>query len=96
MNSTGDFTATIRRDYFPYFTQGKTLTITGLELYDGKDVSKHHAIGSQAVWDAATAGLGNNQAFTVTAGTDQAGPTQVLTRMTSAQIFLIVRYTLAT
>src|SRR6266566_4150342 len=66
VNGTGDFTATIRKDYFPYFTQGKTITITGLELYDGKDVSKHQPIGSQAVWDAATAELGTNQAFTVT------------------------------
>jgi len=96
VNGTSDFTATIRRDYFPYFAQGKTLTITGLELYDGKDVSKHHAIGSQAKWDAATADLGNNQAFTVTTGTnDQVGQPQVLTRMTTSQIFLIVRYTLA-
>jgi len=95
VNGAPVFTATIRRDYFPYFAQWKTITITGLELYDGKDVSKHHAIGSQAVWDAATVDLGNNQAFTVTAGTDPAGPTQVLTRMASAQVFLIVRYTLA-
>ncbi len=94
VNGAGDFTATIRKDYFPYFTQGKKITIIGLEFYDGKDVSKHHAVGSQAAWDTATADLGNNQAFTVTAGTDQAGPTQVLTRTASAQVFLIIRYTL--
>jgi hypothetical protein len=83
VNGTGDFTAAIRKDYFPYFVQGKTITITGLELYDGKDVSKHHAIGSQA-WMAETADLGTKQAFTVTTGT------------ANAQVFLIVRYTLAT
>jgi hypothetical protein len=96
VNGAGDFTTAIRKDYFPYFVQGNTITITGFELYDGKDVSKHHAIGSQAVCDAATTSLGNNQAFTVTAGTDPAGPTQVLTHSASAQVFLIVRYTLAT
>jgi hypothetical protein len=89
VNSTDDFTITIRRDYFPYFAQGKSITITGLELYNGKDVSKHHAIGDQVVWGAATTDLDNNQAFTFTAETNQ-----VLTRMASAQIFLIVRYAL--
>jgi hypothetical protein len=65
VNSTGDFVATIRQDYFPYFTQGKTITITGLELYDGMNMSKHHAVGDP---DAATNDLGNQQAFTVTMG----------------------------
>jgi hypothetical protein len=93
VNGTANFTATIRKDYFPYVAQGKTITITGLELYlyDGKDVSKHHEIGGQAAWDAATADLDNKQAFTVTAGTDQTGPNTA-----SAQIFLIVRYALVT
>jgi hypothetical protein len=53
VNGTDDFTAAIRKDYFPYFAQGKTITITGLDLYDRKNVSKHHAIGNQAVWNAA-------------------------------------------
>ena len=38
VNGAGNFTATIRKDYFPYFTQGKAITITGLELY-GKQKS---------------------------------------------------------
>ena len=97
MNGTGDFTATIRRDYFPYFTQGKQITITGLDLY-GQDVTKHHAVGNQTVWDVATADLGDNnkQAFTVTSAPDAPGPTQVLTRTANAEVFLIVRYTLTT
>ena len=95
VSGTGDFTAMIRKDYFPYFTQGKQITITGLELYDGNDVSKHHAIGSQALYEAITADLGNNQPFSVTAGEDTAEP-KVLARPASAQVFLIVRYTLAT
>jgi receptor-binding and translocation channel-forming TcA subunit of Tc toxin len=87
------FTATIRKDYFPYFTQEKKITIAGLDLY-GQDVKKHHVVGNQGVWDAATADLGDNnkQAFTV----DVPGPTQVLTRTANVQVFLIVRYTLAT
>src|SRR5262249_16583652 len=80
VNGAGDFAATIRKEYFPYFTKGKTITITNFEVYEGKDVSKHHEIGTQAMWDAATTDLGSKQAFTVTTGTDQAGSTQVLTR----------------
>jgi hypothetical protein len=88
------FTAKIRKDYFPYFTQGKQkqITITGLELYDGKDVTKHEVVGSQNDWDTMTDDLNdsNKQAFTVTTG-----PTQVLTRTPDAQVFLIIRYSLS-
>jgi hypothetical protein len=96
VNGTGDFTATIRRDYFPYFTQGKQVTITGFDLY-AQDVTKHHAVGNQVVWDAATADLGdsNKEAFTLFMAPDAPGPTQVLTRTADTQVFLIVRYTLA-
>ncbi len=89
VNGTGNFTATIRKDYFPYFMQGKTITITGLDLY-GQDMT-HHAVGDQTVWDAATSEITdiNKQAFTVTAGPDA----QVLTRK-SAEVFLIIRYSL--
>ena len=87
VNGPGDFAATIRKDYFPYFTQGKTITITGLDLY-GQDVTKHHAVGDPA---AATNDLSGQRQFTLTAGPDAAGPTQVLTRA-STQVFLIVRY----
>jgi Tc toxin complex TcA C-terminal TcB-binding domain len=94
VNGTGDFNASIRKDYFPYFCQGKTITIDGLELYDGKDVSKNHALGGQAVWTAATTDLNdqNKQAFKLAAAEDPPGPTQVLTRAANAEGFLIIRY----
>jgi hypothetical protein len=95
VNGVDDFTATIRKDYFPYFTQGKTITITGFELYDGKNVAKHHEVGNQATKDAATNSLsGVDQRFSFSAGPDAAGPTQVLTRAASAPVFLIIRYSL--
>ena len=84
-----------RKDYFPYFTQGKSITITGIELYDGKDVSKHHAIGNQDAWNTATTELNDNknkQAFTVPIAPDD----PVLTPKADAQAFLIVRYNFAT
>jgi len=90
VNGAGDFTATIRRDHFPYFTQGKPITIAGFELY-GKDVNKHHAAGDK---DAATSDMADQGQFTFTAGPDAPGPAQVLTRTAGAQVFLLVRYSL--
>jgi len=90
VNGSGNFAATIRTDYFPYFTQGKPITITELRLYD-QDVTKHHAVGDPA---GATTALSDQGQFTLTAGPDPAGPIQVLTRSASAQIFLIIGYTL--
>jgi len=92
VNGAGDFGATIRKDYFPYFTQGKTINIVGLEVY-GDTPTKHHSVGNPA---NATADLGDNTklALTVTAPQDVPGPTQVMTRTHNAQAFLIIRYSL--
>ncbi len=90
VNGEGDFSATIRKDYFPYFTQGKPITVVGIELY-GQDVTKHHATGDP---DAATAGLAGQAQFNFSAGPDAAGPNQILTRTAGAQVFLIVHYSL--
>jgi len=86
VNGTGDFTATIRGDHFPYFTQGAAITITGLELY-AQDVTKHHPVGDPA---AATTALAGQAQFTLTVKQDP----DVLTRTASAQVFLIMSYSL--
>ena len=94
VNGTGNFTATIRKEYFPYITQGKTINITGLDFYDGKVVANHHAVGDPT---AATTDLGSVQKqFILTAPEDRsANPPPVLTRSPSAQVFLIIRYSLS-
>jgi hypothetical protein len=91
--TNADFTTTIRRNYFPYFTQGWTINLVGLELYDGKNVSKHHGIKDD--WSAESDDLNDKskEAFNFTVPADPAGPTQVLTRTADAEVFLIVRYT---
>jgi hypothetical protein len=96
VNGTGDFTAAIRKDYFPYYTQGKQIVVTGFELF-GQDVSIHHAIGDQGVWDAATSDLNDpgKKALTIDIAPDAAGPAQVLTRTAVAQVFLVVSYSLS-
>jgi hypothetical protein len=96
VHGTADFSATIRKDYFPYFVQGKEITITGFDIY-GHDVAKHHLVGSQDAWDAATTDLSDitKQAFTVSSAPDAAGPTQILTRTADAEVFLLIRYSLS-
>jgi hypothetical protein len=90
VNGANAFAATIRKDYFPYFTQGKQITITGLDLYK-EDMTAHHSVGDPA---AATSALAGQQLFTLTAAPDQSGPNQVLPRDGNARVFLIVRYSL--
>jgi hypothetical protein len=95
VDPAASFTATIRKDYFPYFTQGKRITINNLDLYDGADTSKHHAIGTLDANSASDGLFGHGSAFTLIAGVDAAGPTQVLVRNANAEVFLIIRYSLA-
>jgi hypothetical protein len=85
-----------QRTIFPYFTHGKQITIAGYDLY-GQDVTKHHVVGNQDAWAAATIAQSdeNNQAFTVTIAPDAPSPNQVLMRTVGAQVFLIIRYSLA-
>lgn len=96
VNGTGDFTTTIRKDYFPYFTQGRSITITELELY-GEDVIKRHAV---TIPDTMARDLNNTTKnyynLSIT-------PNDVLKRLPitateperkTQQVFLIVRYTI--
>lgn len=95
-SGAGDFTATIRKDYFPYLAQSKAITITSFDLYGLTEAKplRHHTVGNANVWNAATAALADQSGFTFTAAVDAAGPTQVLTRSAHAEVWLIVRYTL--
>jgi len=95
VNGAGDFNATIRMDYFPYFTLGKQkqISISGYELY-GQDVTKHRVVGKADDWSAATNYLAeiSKQAFTITLQPDMPGPNQILTRTEGGNVFFIVRY----
>ena len=89
---TGNFAAVIRKDYFPYMAQSRTITITEMELY-AEDTSVHHSTGSPST---ATTGLASSaREFTYSAAPDAAGPTQVLTRTTTNPVYLLVRYALS-
>lgn len=86
VNGTGNFTARIHKDFFPYFVQGdnKSITITGFDLYEGKEMIKHTSIAP----GTATADLARaEKAFDFNSSTNE-----VLKRDANAQVFLIVRY----
>jgi hypothetical protein len=93
VNGATDFQADIRRDYFPYFTQGKNLTITSMEMYGA--TLRHHAVaGANAFSNAMNNTDPAQQTYTVDAPPDAAGPTQVLTRTVGAEVYLVVSYTM--
>jgi Tc toxin complex TcA C-terminal TcB-binding domain len=98
VNGAADFRADIRRDYFPYFTLGKNLTVTSLEMYGPKGATlRHHAVAG-ADLNAFSNAMNNadpaQQTYTVDAAPDAAGPMQVLTRTAGAEVYLVVRYTM--
>lgn len=92
----GDFTATLRREHFPYLTQGETITIAGFDIHRvaGSGKPKHHVVGDQNAWATATTALNDDGHCTFAASVDSAGPTQVLTRSATADVWLIVKYAL--
>jgi hypothetical protein len=77
VNGTGPFAAIIRADYFPYFAQGKTIQVKGLDLYDAQAVAKRRTLP-----------FAQASPFTVTASPDA----EVLKRSSTSQVILIVRY----
>lgn len=86
-SATHVFSSTIRRDFFPYFTQGKAITISELRLYDGRDPKAHITIDIPAT---ANGNLNLKQQFVLT----KLETAPVLTRDPNAQVFLILAYTL--
>jgi hypothetical protein len=81
------FSAVIRKDHFPYLTQGKMIKITGLEFYAGNVT--HHKAATTPTPGTAETNLESDGSFTVTG---DAGSDLVLVRDSNAQAYLIVRY----
>lgn len=97
VGGTDDFTATIRRNCFPYFAQGKDINIKGYDLYavDGTNLPKHHRLGDAATWDAATEHLKDRQTFTVKLPADDKAISPKFTaRTANGDVVLILKYTL--
>ena len=101
VNGNDDFTTTIRRDYMPYFTQGRKIGISGFELYS----TTHPQMISRSVTETTAATATNDltdptkRAFTFVASEDKdtTDPTKplVLVRHSDANVFLIIHYSLS-
>jgi len=84
------FSVVISKNYFPYFAQGKKITVNSIDLY-GADITKYHAVGDT---DHATNALKDNSAYTLSVPEDTAEP-KVMLRSADAQVFLIICYLLS-
>ncbi len=92
--NNSSFAAMIQKNYFPYFTQGKNITIEKIELFDAKHAARHHVINVDSSNYSDDLNDNSKQLFTVTVDEDQAGPTQVLKRTKDAEVCLVIFYTL--
>jgi hypothetical protein len=86
---TADFTATVKRDHFPYFTLGTDIVLSAVQLY---------AIQDNQLEFVTPQGL-NLLALTEKLKTDGAcdislAPDAVLVRNDQANVFLLIQYSL--
>lgn len=96
LDGEDEFVANIGRNHFPYFTQGREITIKELRLVDGMDISHHHVTNEDSL-GAYTASLADNGAFTLQLDGRELDPPakQVLQRSADTDAFVMVRYTVA-
>ena len=86
-----NFAVKIRKDHFPYFTQGEAvITIDMFELYDASDLKKHPWMGASLEPIVLT---NTASPFSLKLGPDGPGP--VLKATDQAEMFLIIRYSLS-
>jgi hypothetical protein len=93
VDDTGDFTATLRKDYFPYMAQSaKTVSIDNLTLYAESDGSVAALTPQNIDLQALSDGInGTNGAANLSLPSD---PT-ILTRDPLRQVFLVLQYSFA-
>lgn len=84
------FTATIRKDYFPYFAQGKMIAINRLEVFDGANITKHKPVDDPIATPDSPIDLTDAEPNI----TFQQGSNEVLTRKADAEAFLVIHYTI--
>ena len=81
---TGKFTATVKREHFPYFTKGKAVTIEAVQLYTITDSAVNQPTTPTGVSPGAlTTALESGDAFDLVLSPDK-----------TAQVFVLIRYSL--
>jgi hypothetical protein len=90
LNSQDDFQAIVKRDYFPYLTHGRTVSIDAVHLHNIENLEPTavQELGPTALADASAA-LANTGELAVSF---PAGA--VLERRKEAQVFLLIKYSL--
>ena len=84
-----DFTIKIRKEYFPYFAQGRSITIEDLVLY-GPAADTAYPVGQTAAKNELNEPVKGEQ-FTLVVKETDASP--ILTNKSGPHVFLVVRYT---
>lgn len=90
ISGSGPFRAVVKKDYFPYFAQARTIEINMLELYAITDQELLPARPSGVVLEDLTSDLNDNGQLELTLSEDS-----VLVREGRARVFLLFRYSLS-
>jgi len=89
-DNTEYFTATVNRDYFPYFTQGRSITIYAVELC-AIDLEKHELKPSKTVRGPNLGtGVSDDDPFELSLA-----PDGYLKREKDALVFVLLRYSIS-
>ena len=97
---TDNFNVSIKRDYFPYFTKGKEISIDSVRLHAIKPDKETFKVESNTVpgldLTALTDALNNESqaAFALSLAEDDNVPDAVLERKKEAIVFVSIRYSL--
>ena len=86
-----DFTAIIKKEYFPYFIQDKNITIDQVELYAVQEGELLQVIPDGIVTDELTTALEDNNEFEISLAPDDT----VLVRDNTAHVFILFRYSVS-
>jgi hypothetical protein len=90
VNGGGDFSVSLRKQYFPYAVQSATLTIDGLTLYAASATSPNRIVATTPVLDyrSLSQSLNNAGEASLTLPQDSA----VMIQNQSQQVFLVLQY----
>jgi hypothetical protein len=86
-----DFKAIVKKEYFPYFIQGKNITINKVELYAIQDNELLPATPNGVAPENLTTDLNDHEQFELSLPPDGT----VLVRENSAKVFVLFRYSVS-
>ena len=93
VSGPGNFAAVVKRDYFPYFTFGRTITVDAVELH-AVDTAQRELTSRVAMGPGLGVEVGEDAPLALSF-TAETGPDAVLVRDANAYVFVVVKYTLS-